>query len=169
MVTFICLILPLENAGTLLAHISVQKPRGKTETRRERLDRMHAQAFDYEVANGMANDLDPVELLNTVMSLRQDVSSISGDVREVLKENARLKKEVSRLQNRRKSTQSVSEIKRMKNELDQMMNMHDAMSSGRAKSVRAPRQQESLDDSGSAANSSWMKKMMMFMMLAEMA
>jgi regulator of replication initiation timing len=112
----------------------------------------------------MPREIDRAELLEIIGSLRQEVQSVSGDVRVVLEENRRLKDELDRLRERRRGEDRFSEVRQIREELDHLVRMHEAATSGRSRQ-REPARSES----GSSDKSAWMKKMMMFMMMAELA
>ena len=118
--------------------------------------------------DSVSEEFDRVELLKLVTSLRRDVRSMQSDIQEVLTENETLKKEVDRLRGRRKKEHRLSEMQQLKQEIDQLMHSHEAASSGRNRRYETPPTREPLNGNGSSRSASWMKKMMMFMMINEM-
>jgi regulator of replication initiation timing len=128
---------------------------------------MQARAYCHEVESDVAGNLDRDDLLKTVASLRNDVCSVTADIREVLSENMKLKKEVDKLRGRHNGKQKFSEIHRIKDDVDRLVRMYETASIRQAR-PRQETQREVSDENVSADRSSWMKKMMMFMMMTEL-
>lgn len=126
---------------------------------------MHAHANHSEADRGFSDEPDREEILATVASLRRDVSSMASEIREVLRENAQLKAQLDRSKGPRSGEQWISEAQRIQREVDQLVRLHEAASASRPRRRPAPRRDERDSRDGSQA---WMKKMMMFMMLADM-
>lgn len=116
---------------------------------------MQERTFDVE--DGTAG-LDRENLLETIATLRRDVSSMANEVREVLRENERYEQELSALRQRAKRPSSAE---RVRDEIDSLMSMYERVSPRRARTARATRREEGGD--GRA-----LKKMMMMMLLSEM-
>jgi regulator of replication initiation timing len=129
---------------------------------------MHAQDFSYHGGVDNRGQLDNIELLKTVDSLRQDILSMSTDIRDVLSENENLHREIDQLKERRRGNGRISEAQRIKSEVDDLIRMHEATSSGKDRSRRIPRKKVQVVEGERINGSEWMKKMMMFMMMAEM-
>lgn len=128
---------------------------------------MQSRANCQEKVSDHADGLDREDLLRTVVSLHDDVCSMTSDIREVLSENSKLKKEVDRLRGRQGGKQRLSEINRIRDDVDRLVHLYEAASVGRARPRQATRREEP-DESHPPDRSSWMKKMMLFMMMAEM-
>ena len=112
------------------------------------------------------------ELVDTIVSLRQDLYSMASDIKEVLKENAKLKTELHQAQERPPVNQSISEMQRMKQEIDDLMQLHQLASfnskRSRRPSTRPVARSRYGYDSSEQDRGAWIKKMMMFMMMAEL-
>jgi len=128
---------------------------------------MKTQDYCHATKNSAPNDVDRAELLKTIMALRQDVNSVATDVQVVLRENAQLKERMQELRAQGKGNKWVSEAQRVRQECDQWVRMHDAAAGGRTRIPEMPRR-ESPARSAPADTNSWMKKMMMVMMMAEL-
>jgi hypothetical protein len=129
---------------------------------------MQVTAFRREVGPETSDEIDREEFLESVASLRQDVSSMSTDIRQVLSENMALRQEVGRLRARRPAEHPNSELRRLKRQLDQLIELHDsAAPSGDRPRNRRPVRRSRVDDR--PRESSLLTKMMMFMMLSELA
>lgn len=126
------------------------------------------QARYNTTSNDFQGDIDRIELLETVASLRKDVCTMSSDIKEILAENVKLKNEVTRLQSRQANPQTpISRAKNVKSDIDRLMQLHSLLSSRKSESLEEsrpsfpPRNEVSHD-------SSFAKKMMMFMMMSEL-
>ncbi len=131
---------------------------------------MHANESNYDTVTGGFGQLDNAELLRTVDSLRQDILSMSTDIRDILNENDKLQREVDHLKESHQENDCVSAAQRVRGEVDELIRMHEAATVGTPKPRPTPRQNKSAIDTsrGAGAGTDWMKKMMMFMMMAEM-
>lgn len=112
-------------------------------------------------------DLDRTEILNSVASLRRELNAMATDIRSVISENVRLRDELEEIRDHRHSARPVSEVHRIKSEIDQLIQMHETVSAGRSRPPRDSYRQPA-NGNGSEDKSAWMKKMMMFMMMAEL-
>ena len=128
---------------------------------------MHKHAYEPDTDNDIPEDTDRVDLLDAVGSLRQDVRSMESYLREVIEEKEMLKDEVERLRGDGEENSWMSEAQKVRQEVDQLVRLYDATASGETGRRRAPRRTPSHQDS-SPRQAPWMKKMMMFMMMAEM-
>jgi len=128
---------------------------------------MHAHANQRDADRDLSDDADREEILATVASLRHDVSSMASEIREVLRENAELKEKLSRAKGSRSGEQWISEAQRIQREVDQLVRLHEAASAARPRRRPAPRR-DAAEREGRGESQAWMKKMMMFMMLADM-
>ena len=128
---------------------------------------MEAQAYYTKKNYNRLEEMNRAELLDHVVSLREDVTSVAAEVRLVLDENKKLKAEVDRLRGYDKKEKPVANVNRMKQEIDELIRLHEA-----ASSARTGRPEDTMRDIRPSAEvdagSAWMKKMMMFMMLSEM-
>lgn len=129
---------------------------------------MHARA-DYR--ENETDGLDEVDFLEVIEALREEVESMGGEVSDVLRENEDLKRQVARLKLRRKGSRSRSEAQRIKQEcLDGLDRLNELASVTRIGPRRLPEaEQPTPEPKRTSSDSSWMKKMMMVMMMAEMA
>jgi hypothetical protein len=129
---------------------------------------MQVAAFRRDAGQRSPDRLDREEFIRSMASLREDVSSMSTDVRQVLDENVELKQELRRLKARRRSQRSNSELRRLKQQLDQLIDLHEsALDSDRGRGRELCERPERVGIA--RTNGSWMTKMMMFMMLSELA
>lgn len=131
---------------------------------------MHAHAhYDQD----QAGDLDPNDFLEVIGELREEVESMGGEVSDVLKENEELKREVARLKTRRKSGRTRSEMERIKREclegLDRLNELASVTRIGPRQPSPQMQQQQAPEPRRASGDSAWMKKMMMVMMMADMA
>lgn len=133
---------------------------------------MHSQNFGYYAKTNNEGELDNIELLKTVASLRRDFLSMSTDIREVLKENEKLQREVDRLKEHQRESvggsRGLSEVHRVKSEVDELIRLHEMASRGKARAERRPVREQQPVDREQGSHSEWFKKMMMVMMMAEM-
>ncbi len=130
---------------------------------------MHAQAYHDEDQTG---GLDPNDFLEVIGELREEVESMGGEVSDVLKENEELKREVARLKTRRKGGRSRSQMERIKREcLDGLDRLNELASVTRIGPRRLQQKvpQQAPEPRRASSDSAWMKKMMMVMMMADMA
>lgn len=127
---------------------------------------MSVQNTHYEGHNNFRSEFDRIDLLNSVISLREDFNSMATDLKEVLRENMKLKAEVDRLHESKSKQKSVSDLRRLKMELDQLLHLHESSSPGNGRFNQAAKYESSYRDP--STNSSWFKKMMMFMMMSEL-
>jgi hypothetical protein len=128
---------------------------------------MQAGAFR-EVANDRyEEDLDRVDILEAVASLRHELNLVANDIRSVISENARLRQELDGMRSPRERAPRVSEVHRIKDEIDHLIRMHEAVSGERSRA----RQERPVQRSGGCEceeRSERMKKMFMMMMMAEL-
>lgn len=135
---------------------------------------MNISDCNYQTSTKPIGELDRVELLKTVHSLRRDVQMMYTDIREVLKENEKLHREVEKLRensyepNYEREDSTVSNAHRVKQEVDELIRLHEMASSGRGRSRNDHRGNSRRTTEGRGGDSDFMKKMMMFMMMAEM-
>jgi hypothetical protein len=154
-------------AGTPLAQpegyaAREQREQGKREVK------MQVAAFRREVNRETSDELEREEFVRSMASLREDVCSMSTDIRQVLSENMALRQEVGRLKARRESGQSTSELRRLKRQLDRLIEAHESASApGGGRGRRHTERPSGWEDPPKGG--SWMNKMMMFMMLSELA
>ena len=131
---------------------------------------MRTQPFHDEAGMYGMDEADRAELLRNVLSLRQDLKAVTANVREVIGENTKLKEEIERLRDFRErpsaNARGASKAKAFKEEIDQLLGVYDMVSSRSTRTRRAEPSEHS-HGNDSFNNSSWMKKMMMFMLLAE--
>jgi len=128
---------------------------------------MYAHFDRDETGNEPIENLDREELIRTVIALRNDVYSIASDIHEVIKKNDRLEKEVQRLRSHRTEEPQRNKAQQVKQEIDNLVSLFDAASTRRARATRAA-ENRILEDRADQAQSPWMKKMMMMMMIADM-
>ena len=155
---------------------------------------MGAQAYCEEQATESFGETELVELLQTVVSLRQEVRSMAKDIRVALHDNAQLKQEVEVLRARdgvrdreidderdgfgpseretggqgwAQGGRGASEVLRIKQELqDQLERARRVDAAGRARqSEDSCREPRGC---GGGADPRWMKKMMMIMMMSDL-
>lgn len=132
---------------------------------------MQAQTIDSE------HTVDPTAAENAVLhealsSLRQEFHLVATDMRKVIDENARLSGEVKRLKKSRRVKHRASEVQRIRQEcvegLSRLQEVADSTRSTRStRSRRRGDERETL--AGGSPSDNWMKKMMMFMMMNELA
>ncbi len=125
------------------------------------------QAHEPGAESHIHDDIDRGDLLDAVGSLRQDVRSMKSYLRDVIDEKERLKNEVERLRGDREHKSWLSEAQKVRQEVDHLVRLYDATASGETGRRKAPRRGPSQENS-SPDQAPWMKKMMMFIMLAEM-
>lgn len=129
---------------------------------------MHARAYSHE---DETDGFDPADFLEVIGELREEVQAMGGEVSDVLRENDELKRQVTRLKLRHKGGRSRSEMQRIKQEcLDGLDRLNELASVTRIGPRRLPvPEQQTPEPRHTSSDSSWMKKMMMVMMMAEMA
>ena len=116
--------------------------------------------------------LDNDGFLEALGSIRREVRSMGSDVKSVLRENEALKAEVTRLRRKQKGTQKTSQAQRIKRDLLEQLEQLQSVAgkvrrgSQRARPVATPDFENRHEDDDS--HNPWMKKMMMFMMMAEL-
>lgn len=128
---------------------------------------MYAEAFREIDDERHEQDLDRVDILEAVTSLREELNLVANDIRSVISENTRLRRELEEFRGNRERRQRVSEVHRIKDEIDELIRLHEAVSGERSR----PREERPLylaNGCGCDDRSAWMKKMFMMMMMADL-
>jgi hypothetical protein len=131
---------------------------------------MNISDCNYQTTTQPLGELDRMDLIKTVHSLRRDVQNMYTDIREVLEENEKLHQEVEKLREHGsvRKENPVSNVHRVKQEVDELIRMHEMASSGRGRAKSDYRGSSRRPTENRGGDSDFMKKMMMFMMMAEM-
>lgn len=114
---------------------------------------LHAFSEHHEEDDG----LDQESLLETISSLREDLSSMKSSMRRMLRENLELRQELGV----RPRQASVSELNRVRDEVDMFARLYDGAPAARRE--RTPRAA-----AGGGRRGDMMRTMMMVMMMSEL-
>jgi len=121
------------------------------------------------VKEDISEKLDRAEMLKTVVSLRKDVCSMATDIQAVIAENEQLQKEISGLrENAQRKSQQFLEAKRLQQEIDQLTRLYETVTTKRGCSSCEEISNRRINTVVSPRDSTWMKKVMMVMMLGEL-
>jgi hypothetical protein len=128
---------------------------------------MYAEAYREYTDERHEEELDRVDILEAVASLRDELNLVASDIRSVISENARLRQQLEGARSTRQRDPRVSEVHRIKDEIDQLIRMHEAVSGERPR-AREERPVHHSGGCGCGDKSDRFKKMFMMMMMADM-